>query len=555
VSSTRLDILIEGNNSPEPIVLEITSRQTEKPLSSLLEENGFSLNMRCGGRGLCSGCRVQLKSGALRHTASGRIVTPAKNNSISACQHSPCPDQNAVIFIPITSRAGHAAQIADEFKTRIPAARAPLFDTPSISAAIDIGTTTVAVLLADTESGGILSRATGMNAQTSMGDNVLTRINHCMTEKTSVVKLQNLILTQTILPLLEQTCVRAQRKLRDISGIVLSGNTVMLHLAAGIDPSPMGTAPFTPVFLEHRTVTAAELNWQEIFAPDMPIHLLPSLSSYVGADINSGIVATGMHFEEGPNLLVDIGTNGEIVLKVGDRLLGCATAAGPAFEGAGLTCGIHAVAGAISKIRIKNQPLAFDVERIPGGRDERCPGICGSAYIDFLGEGVRSGLLTTSGRFNPQFATGDSGIIRNTDGEKNFVLLSTPGKDPGVSISELDVSRLLQAKAAIAAGIQTLLQRGGLEPSDIRKLYLAGGFGLHLNVSNAIACGLLPGFQKEQIEVVGNTSLAGAYLTLQDRGMLEELKRNQGRVEVVELNLDSEFEDRYIENLLLEVDY
>jgi uncharacterized 2Fe-2S/4Fe-4S cluster protein (DUF4445 family) len=302
-------------------------------------------------------------------------------------------------------------------------------------------------------------------------------------------------------------------------------------------------------------MSAAELNLAGLFSSEMEVHLLPGLSGYIGADINAGIVATGMHYEEGPNLLIDIGTNGEIVLKLGDRLLGCATAAGPAFEGAGLTWGTRAVDGAIAEIAFSSAPFRCQVKRINPDNAGPCPGICGSAYVDFLGDGVRHGLLTAAGRFSPKFLTEYGDAIQTVDDQRIFALLPPgDGQKQPVGISELDISRLLQAKAAIAAGFSTLLAREGIKPADIKKLYLAGGFGLHLNVSNAIACGLLPGFTPEQIEVVGNTSLAGAYMTLQDRGVLDELRANQKKIEVIELNLDSSFEDCYIENLLLEVD-
>jgi uncharacterized 2Fe-2S/4Fe-4S cluster protein (DUF4445 family) len=167
---------------------------------------------------------------------------------------------------------------------------------------------------------------------------------------------------------------------------------------------------------------------------------------------------------------------------------------------------------------------------------------------------VRQGFLNSAGRFTPEFLAQNPDRVQAIDGERIFLLLPPEeGRAFPIGISERDISRLLQAKAAIAAGFLTLLAQVGLKASDIRKLYLAGGFGLHLNVANAIACGLLPGFVPEQIEVVGNTSLAGAYMTLQDRGVLDELRRNQKRIEVVELNLDPSFEDRYIENLMLEL--
>jgi uncharacterized 2Fe-2S/4Fe-4S cluster protein (DUF4445 family) len=551
--SDRLEIIFAPDDSRRE--LDVPAARAKTPLTTLLAEIGQSLNMRCGGRGLCQGCRVHFQSGTLLHLTDGRVVTASGQMEISSCQYAAIPGESAVLMVPATSQLGHAAQIADDFKTRVPVARAPLFAPPAVAAAIDIGTTTVAVLLAEVETGKILARASAMNRQITMGDNVVTRINHCMTDKAQIAELQKLILRGTILPLLREACADAGLTLAEIAGFVMAGNTVMLHLLAGVDPSPMGTVPFTPAFLDHRDLRASDLNLADVLPADREIHLLPGLAAYVGADINAGIVATGMHYEEGPNLLIDIGTNGEIVLKFGDRLIGCATAAGPAFEGAGLNWGIRAVDGAIAKIELTRAPFTCRLERINENKSEACPGICGSAYIDFLGEGARQGLLTVAGRFAPDFLVENPGCVETIDGERIFVLLPPgEGRPSPIGISELDISRLLQAKAAIAAGCLTLLAREGLKPSDIRRLYLAGGFGFHLDVENAIACGLLPGFAPEQIEVVGNTSLAGAYMMLQDRGVLDELRLNQDRVEVVELNLDPSFEDRYIENLMLEVD-
>jgi uncharacterized 2Fe-2S/4Fe-4S cluster protein (DUF4445 family) len=550
--SDRLEIIFAPDGTRRE--LDISPDHADTPLTTLLAEIGQSLNMRCGGRGLCHGCRVQFQNGALRHLVDGCVVTASGEAEISSCQYAAIPGRKVVIMVPTTSLLGHAAQIADDFKTCVPVARAPLFAPPAVAAAVDIGTTTVALVLADVETGEILARASALNRQTSMGDNVVTRINHCMIDKANIAGLQKLILRETVLPLLREACADAGLTTEEIAGFVMTGNTVMLHLLAGVDPTPIGLVPFAPAFLNHRCLRASDLHIMDIVPGEREIHLLPGLAGYIGADINAGIVATGMHYEEGPNLLIDIGTNGEIVLKFGERLIGCATAAGPAFEGSGLAWGVRAVGGAIAKMELSRAPFSCRLERINESESKGCPGICGSAYIDFLGEGVRQGFLNSAGRFTPEFLAQNPDRVQAIDGERIFLLLPPEeGRAFPIGISERDISRLLQAKAAIAAGFLTLLAQVGLKASDIRKLYLAGGFGLHLNVANAIACGLLPGFVPEQIEVVGNTSLAGAYMTLQDRGVLDELRRNQKRIEVVELNLDPSFEDRYIENLMLEL--
>ena len=285
--------------------------------------------------------------------------------------------------------------------------------------------------------------------------------------------------------------------------------------------------------------------------PDLPVHALPSLAAYVGADIAAGIFATGLHYETDPILLVDAGTNGEIVLTHGNRIYACATAAGPAFEGCGLTCGMRATEGAIEEISIcrsgDGSPV-IGLKTIGNKPLAQTPGICGSAYIDFLAQGRSSGVLLENGRFDPEvIATSPHLFVKAEYGHAMLLC----GNDAGPRITEPDVALLLQAKAAIAAGIETLLNHEGLAPANVRTVYLAGGFGMHMDVTHTTACGLLPGFAPKQIEAVGNTSLGGAYLAMLDRSVIDELETTRRRAHIVELNLDPGFEDRFIENLRL----
>jgi uncharacterized 2Fe-2S/4Fe-4S cluster protein (DUF4445 family) len=253
-----------------------------------------------------------------------------------------------------------------------------------------------------------------------------------------------------------------------------------------------------------------------------------------------------MTLDEAPSLLVDMGTNGEIVLCAGGRLIACATAAGPAFEGSGLTCGTRAHAGAVSGIRIS--PNDIMVETIGGGPVGSGAGICGSAYIDFLATARKQGWLLENGRFDPAMWPGIPIRFRKEDQDGRAILPAGPN---GPGISEIDIAHLLQAKAAIGAGIESLLDHAGMPAGSIGRVHLAGGFGMHVNVPHAIAIGLLPGFSMEQVRVVGNTSLAGALAGLLDGAAFDEMDAMRSRVEIVELNLHPDFEDRYIDHLCL----
>jgi len=515
-------------------------------LAELLEMRGFPLNTRCGRRGLCRGCEVELLEGSLRCGAE-TVRAPAAVRSCRARAIEP-----ATVLIPSRSRMEHRPQVGDTFRIDVPYAHQPLFrpdgEGRDTAFAADLGTTTVVVLLVDLVTGEVLARAGGFNAQIRFGDNVLTRIDAAR-EPGARVEMQRVVVRETLEPLLARACARAGRGVERLAGGVIAGNTTMLHLLAGEDPSSLGVAPFTPRFLDARELSGSAIGLAlgGALAPEFPLRFLPGLSGYVGADLVAGIAATGMRYSERPALLVDIGTNGELVLQSGGRLFACATAAGPAFEGAGLRSGSRARDGAIGALDLRFDPFAIEGEVIGGGEVARAGGICGSAYIDFLARGRACGLLGDSGRVEAgAWARIPERYRHEEEGEK--VLLLGPG---GARIGEVDVAQLLQAKAAIAAGIGVLLRKAGIAPGEVGRLYLAGGFGMHLDVGHAIACGLLPGFREEQVEVVGNAALAGCLLALLDRSLLAEMEEIRAGAEIVELNLTEGFEEDYIDHLLL----
>jgi uncharacterized 2Fe-2S/4Fe-4S cluster protein (DUF4445 family) len=451
------------------------------------------------------------------------------------------------LAVPARSLLRHEPAVVAEFRLNIPWARDPLIPEARYGVAVDIGTTTIALLLCDLATGRVMGEASAFNAQIRFGEDVLTRIQLCSTDPKALGQLQRAVAVETINPLLQDACHQAGVAPSEVGGMTVAGNTTMLHLLAGVDPTPMGVHPFRPVFLEHRTYAPRDLGL-EFGDGAAQVHLLPGPAAYVGADLAAGMVATGLLYDDGPALLVDVGTNGEIIAKVGDRLIGCATAAGPAFEGAGLTSGTRAVHGAIERVRLRMDPFAAELGLI--GATARPLGICGSAYVDFLWEARREGILRTSGRFTAAFCA-RAGDAVQADAFGRKLRLHARGVSGPVWISELDVARLLQAKAAIAAGISTLLHLLGTAPRDVKRLYLAGGFGLHLSLEHAIGCGLLPGFAVEQIQVVGNTSLGGAFLALHDRSLLEEMAVACRTMEAIELNLQPGFEDAYIDQLVL----
>ncbi len=515
-------------------------------LAERIARAGRPLNTRCGQRGLCAGCTVELVTGSFHEKNGAVIPAPA---AVKACQGDVSAGEGATMVVPIRSLAVHSPQVVSSFKVNIPAAQDPSVPVVAGSRdhglAIDVGTTTVVVALVDLATGAIVGDASALNRQVEMGDNVLTRIQLAGEQKARIA-LQDAIVKRTIEPLVREVCSAAGVGPERLAGAVVAGNTTMLHLLTGTDPTPMGVAPFRAPFTDHRILAAGELGMREIPA-GAPVHLLPGFSAYVGADLVAGAMCTGLFTEPGPSLLVDIGTNGEIVLCHDGRLLATATAAGPAFEGGRLSNGTRAVAGAVERIAFPDGRFPPAIEVIGGAR--RAIGICGSGYVDFLGLGRRIGLLTPNGRLNGDAWEALPPEHRHAEGGSRGVVLNP--REPATTITEADIAHLLQAKAAIAAGILALLRRAGLAPGDIRRVHLAGGFGLHIDVAHAIGCGLLPGFVPSQVEAVGNTSLGGAWLALVDRGILTEMTAHATAAEIVELNLEPGFEDSFIDQLAL----
>lgn len=563
----------------------------ELPLSHVLRREELPLNTRCGGRQMCEGCRVDLREGRWQIAASGEVIEggaegmgklsracevlfgPVSSTDNRAADGSPAAvDRFWRLLVPRRSLISHRPFAVSHYVLGAPSADAPLderlkTEQNAIGLAVDLGTTTVVMAAFAGDDGRLLGSVSAFNRQMHLADDVLARISLCSENRGAVAELQSALVDGTLAPmldeLLQQIGADGKHKIRTL---VAAGNTTMLHLLRGIDPSGMGIAPFEPVFRDHVLLPDDEAGTLlaamrlETGGDDRPagVHLLPGSGAYLGADVVGGVVSSGMRYQDGITLLVDIGTNGEIVLKAGERMLGCATAAGPAFEGGRLRCGMRAAEGAISVIRLRDDPLDVEYELI-GGFQHVPQGLCGTAYIDFLAEASRIGLLNRQGRFDMKTWEGrDGGRLHDRKiGRAMMVLGRSKGRrsDPietDLFISEVDVAQLLMAKAAIAAGILTLLAKADLEPRQVDRVYLAGGFGLHLNIQNAINVGLLPGFSADQIQVVGNTSLGAAWLAMMDRTALKEMRTTARAIEVVELNLEPGFEDRYIDELALD---
>lgn len=418
---------------------------------------------------------------------------------------------------------------------------------PIYAVAIDIGTTTVAAMLVDMRDGSAVGKASLYNQQVSRADDIASRISYG-DNPAGLEELRELVVEKTINVLINQLCERARCKPESIYRLAVSGNTVMSHLFAGISPASIGRLPFEPVTNVYPNYCASELGIK--IHPQALVDIVPSIAGYIGGDITSDLYTSKMSEHDELTLMVDIGTNGEMVLSENREMVACATAAGPAFEGGGIRHGCRAAAGAIEHISI-GPGLSMQLDVIGSKKPH---GICGSAVIDFIAEGMRCGLINTMGRFDIEMLK-QAGRYESHGAQAGTIhactLVTPEASDTGKSIyiSEYDVSQVLKAKGAIYAGMKTLLELRGKSFADLNRFVLAGGFARHIYLKNAICIGLLPELQYEQFEIVGNGSLAGAYLMLVEEGLAAKYRQLIELPESIELNLTDSFESHYIDAL------
>ena len=409
--------------------------------------------------------------------------------------------------------------------------------------AFDIGTTSLVGSLLDLRTGEELAVVSRLNPQVSYGDDVLSRIEHASASPAGREDLQKSV-AAAIGEMIGELCKQAKVERSRVYEVAVAGNTTMEHLLCGIDPSAMGRVPFTPAYSQGLILPAEELGLD--IAEGGAAYVFPVIGGFVGGDTSAGILAARLEEAGGPALLVDIGTNGEIVLAHGGKLLAASTAAGPAFEGARISCGMRAAPGAIEKVLFDGE---LHCSVVGGGTPT---GLCGSGLIDAAAELLRTEVVTPEGRMLPPQDLPDSvpaamrqRVLLDEKGQPRFLLHKTSGgakKAKAVTLSSRDIRELQLATAAIRAGIAVLLRKAGLRTADLKCVLIAGGFGSFIRRSNAQRIGLLPPeMDHTRIHYIGNASLEGArwaLVSVEARKRAEELAR---RAEHVELSQDADF--------------
>ncbi len=376
--------------------------------------------------------------------------------------------------------------------------------------AIDVGTSTVVVHLVNLNTFETMDAEATYNSQMVYGEEVTRRIIYA--ELKGEEKLREAIVDD-INNLITTLISRNNIKLNDVMAIVCAGNTAMLHFLLELNPSYLRKEPYIPVCTYPSPIRAAEVGIK--INPRGLLYSLPSIASWMGADITAGILATGLYQTDELTMLIDIGTNGEIVIGDKNWMVCCSASAGPAFEGSGVKSGMRAAEGAIERVKISEEGKIQYIT-IGGGKPR---GICGSGLIDTIAELFKAGFVDRSGRLNPDI----NSKVRDVNGELEFLLVpsSQTATKNDIVIAQADIENLLRAKAAIFAGINALTKMLSIKFSDIKRIYLAGGFGNYLDKENAITLGLIPDVQREKVQFVGNTSILGAKMALLSKDALD----------------------------------
>lgn len=477
-------------------------------------DNGFCPDGSCGGKGICGKCMIHIRDNrgfrdvlACEYTVTDDIeVWPERNRRTA--------DRKSSVMLPewfIPERASD--KDASEKK--------------NLGVAVDIGTTTVVCILWDLNEPMILGIKSFDNPQRVYGSDVISRISYVMNNPERLKKVQEETI-DGINEAVAEILKNADQNVRSIRKYSVVGNTTMSHLFTGTDPGSLAVLPFKPVFTEGKLFRAVDVGLKP---DDAQIILMPNIAGHVGSDITVGMLACDFLRGSEPAMYVDIGTNGEIGLICDGKLMVCSTAAGPAFEGSRISCGMRAGTGAIEKARMTE--TGMDIKVI--GEVEPA-GICGSGIIDIVYELVKKGIVNEGGRLN-------SGEEEN--GKRVYTVWRSHDNTRKISITQNDIREVQLAKGAIAAGSEILMKKAGIDAGNLKAVYIAGAFGSYIDLAKAMGIGLIPHVRADILKSVGNAAGTGACMGVLNRKFLNETEEVRKKAEHVELSTEPEFLKTY----------
>ncbi|MDI6718850.1 MAG: ASKHA domain-containing protein [Methanomicrobiales archaeon] len=409
-------------------------------------------------------------------------------------------------------------------------------------AAVDLGTTTIAATIRSLIDGSVAGTGSTYNRQIGCGEDILSRVNYA--QKSGLSRLQQLA-AESINIAIRSAADSAGIDMEDIYEVEIAGNTVMTHLLLSIDPSYMIAEPYVPVV--RRSIYAAAGRLGIAVHPAAGVYTFPAVSNFIGGDIIADILTCGMGESEDVSLLIDIGTNFEVVLGNSDWMLSAAGAAGPALEGGEVLFGMRANPGAIERIEVDRETLDVTYATINGAKPR---GLCGSALIDLPAELLRACVIDRTGLIDTRI---DHPRVRKGPYYPEFVVAFKEETDAGkdIVVTENDIKNLIMSKAAVLAACLTLIEGAGITLADIQHLYLSGAFGNYINKQNAVTIGLIPEIPLDRIQNIGNGALEGANIALINRDRRLVLDEIAFKIAYIELNADPSFMDRYTSSCFL----
>lgn len=537
------------------------SSDTGQSFIEALNRAGILLQSDCGGSGRCGKCQVRIidaeeKADYRPDEAEQRLIArqDLRHGIRLACRLKIKSDLTAEIpadsrFIPevVAKPATH------ELISKALAARKPA-SVPSegYGLAVDLGTTTIGIYLCNLAQKKVVVSIAVRNPQAMLGADVITRISAVMQDPRNLPRLQQMSVG-AIKAAIRSICATTHINPGKISQMIVVGNSSMIHLVLGEDPSSIGVSPYQPKFTRERNVEAHDVGLN--FNPTMKIYSPPLISGFLGSDILSAAFATRFFDTPPGTLLVDMGTNGELMLKGNKGIIATSCATGPAFEGSNIHNGMQAAPGAVDAVRLDKHSGEIELSIIQRdrGRTVKPSGICGSGIVSIVAELIRSGVVLGSGAFNPECKY--PGLRFDNMRPTEFIIASGQSTATGreLTIIQKDIRAIQLAKSALSSGIQLICEKAGIKRP--KNILLAGAFGNYLDLEDCCTIGLLAGVHSQDIKVVGNAAGAGAVLMMYDETSGAELKKLVRLVKIFNLSANSEFQDTFIKNLNFQIGF
>jgi len=512
---------------------QITARSGRSLMEALVDHSIF-LRSDCGGRGNCGKCRVNI------------VAPDGSRESVTSCTLEITEDLK--IEIPESS------MLSSHIITKAPLTFPESFNNRKIAPglddrygiAADLGTTTIAIYLCNITSGKILSSLAVKNPQALYGDDVMSRIGAIGQEEGNLQHLQKLVVRAMEWGIKELLGSQDLNR-EEITQIVTVGNPTMIHILAGVDPQSIGTFPYQPAFNEARSVLATDIGFN---LGNISLQFLPQVSGFIGGDILSAALAVDLENQAEGTLLIDLGTNGELMLKGKDKLFATSCATGPAFEGASLSCGMQAIPGAINRVTINNLGDFPDYTIINPKKSAKLKpfGICGTGVISGVAEFCRKQIVDPSGAFTKEDRI-IAPLTKDVKGKPHYILAPKESTQDGcpVYISQKDIRSVQLGKGALIAGIEFLLKAAGYEKPA--KIIIAGAFGTFIEKEDMITLDMIPDISLDKIEVAGNSAGAGAVMVLCEDIFLKNAIEMASNITTVDLACDQEFQEVFIQKL------